>query len=282
MIPLTPVEEGRVALKIQDPSRPRQAMNEIALHRALNGRHGRLHPGIIRLIEAFVFRGCITMTFERHGCGLDKILRAGPMELGTIKTITVQLIHALRLLHSAGYTHSDVKPGNILYDPATKSVKLIDLGGAASQLRQGSRLGTRCYRAPEVVLGAPLGRAIDVWAVGCTVWGMLTGQRLFDPEAAAGRKYKEFSQERDQEASPTDGKGASDPLEEGGPQVGELWGGKYLLEQAIGSGGYGSVWSAAVVGKSCLDQSHRHRRGEWLRQNHVAQTAAGALPARAR
>jgi hypothetical protein len=80
MIHLTPVEEGRVALKIQEPGRPRQAMNEIALHRALNGRHGRLHPGIIRLIEAFVFRGCITMTFERHGCGLYKILRAGPMD----------------------------------------------------------------------------------------------------------------------------------------------------------------------------------------------------------
>src|SRR5262249_19759452 len=142
MIPMTQVEEGRVALKIQRPGRPRAAMNEIALHRALKRQHGPSPLGIIRMIEAFVVRGCMTMTFERHGCGLDTMLRSGPMDLDTVKTITWQAVHALQLLHSAGYIHTDVKPGNFLFDAGTGTVKLIDLGSATSELKQGSRIGT--------------------------------------------------------------------------------------------------------------------------------------------
>ena len=56
----------------------------------------------------------------------------------------------------------------------------INLDDAASQQEQLTPyLVSRFYRAPEIVLGVPYGYAIDVWAIGCTLFELFTGKILF-------------------------------------------------------------------------------------------------------
>ncbi|POW06532.1 hypothetical protein PSTT_08897 [Puccinia striiformis] len=60
------------------------------------------------------------------------------------------------------------------------TVKIADLGNAtwATNLPDQS-LTTRPYRSPELIIGAPWGRQVDIWSVGCTLAELLTGDQLF-------------------------------------------------------------------------------------------------------
>lgn len=77
--------------------------------------------------------------------------------------------------------HCDLKPDNILVSKDLRKVKLADFG---SVLTCGEVVGTdllvaRYYRPPEVVLGAPLDCAVDMWSAGCTLFELYTGTVLF-------------------------------------------------------------------------------------------------------
>lgn len=47
--------------------------------------------------------------------------------------------------------------------------------------------GTRYYQAPEIILGGKCSSAVDIWALGCTFYELLTGQLLFDPNKDSKR-----------------------------------------------------------------------------------------------
>src|SRR5262249_45763833 len=80
--------------------------------------------------------------------------------------------------------HRDVTPQNVFvtYDGA---VKLVDFGVAFARDRRtetvaGTIKGKIAYLAPEQLsVGRELDRRVDVWALGVTLWEMLTGKRLF-------------------------------------------------------------------------------------------------------
>eukprot|EP00928_Gymnodinium_smaydae_P009456 TRINITY_DN13545_c0_g1_i1.p1 TRINITY_DN13545_c0_g1~~TRINITY_DN13545_c0_g1_i1.p1 ORF type:complete len:553 (+),score=136.77 TRINITY_DN13545_c0_g1_i1:158-1660(+) len=95
-----------------------------------------------------------------------------------------QLMYALRYLHeTVGLVHCDVKPDNLLLRHDEKAVKLCDFGAArmttAPDLQAVDELQPMFYRAPEVFLGAPRGRKIDIWSAGCTIYEMVVGRILF-------------------------------------------------------------------------------------------------------
>jgi serine/threonine-protein kinase len=98
---------------------------------------------------------------------------------------------ALDFVHSQGYVHRDVKPGNILFD-AHGHVFLSDFGvakalgtareperGQTAQTGTGMVLGTPEYMAPELVMGRPFDGRIDQYALAVTVYEMLSGRRPF-------------------------------------------------------------------------------------------------------
>jgi len=94
-----------------------------------------------------------------------------------------QLCRALGQIHSAGICHRDVKPQNLLLDPATQLVKLIDFG-SAKVLVPGepnvSYICSRYYRAPELIFGSTeYTTAIDIWSAGCVFAELLLGAPLF-------------------------------------------------------------------------------------------------------
>jgi glycogen synthase kinase 3 beta len=100
-----------------------------------------------------------------------------------IKLYMYQLFRSLASIHSLGICHRDIKPQNLLLDPATGVLKLCDFGSAKHLLRgepNVSYICSRYYRAPELIFGAiDYTTKIDVWSAGCVLAELLLGQPIF-------------------------------------------------------------------------------------------------------
>ncbi|CAH1277149.1 GSK3B [Branchiostoma lanceolatum] len=100
-----------------------------------------------------------------------------------VKLYMYQLFRSLAYIHSMGVCHRDIKPQNLLLDPETAVLKLIDFG-SAKQLVRGepnvSYICSRYYRAPELIFGATdYTTDIDTWSAGCVIAELLLGQPIF-------------------------------------------------------------------------------------------------------
>ena len=80
-----------------------------------------------------------------------------PMPMLQIKLYMYQLLRSLAYIHSVGICHRDIKPQNLLLNPATGVLKLCDFGSAkilVSGEPNVSYICSRYYRAPELIFGA--------------------------------------------------------------------------------------------------------------------------------
>jgi len=250
----------RIALKVQRRRYAREAVDEIAVYQRFR-ESGEICPEIIRLRETFIYDGHICLAFDRHGNSLWEALARGAIPPPRVRRGARQMLTALDCLHRAGYTHTDIKPDNILYRARSGDTRLADLGDAEKRLKQGRIYGTREYTPPEMILGAPLTPSIDIWSFGCTIFEMLTDRLLFDPRAAAGRKYHEFSSS--EKKLPLSASVIEDNADEEAEQLarGTIVAGKYRLEQALGRGRFGTVWTALQLSDVSLDRSREILQG---------------------
>lgn len=94
-----------------------------------------------------------------------------------VQSITIQCLEALQFLHGLGLIHCDLKPENILVKSYSRcEVKVIDLGSSCFETDHlCSYVQSRSYRAPEVILGLPYDKKIDVWSLGCILAELCTG-----------------------------------------------------------------------------------------------------------
>jgi glycogen synthase kinase 3 beta len=80
-----------------------------------------------------------------------------PMPILQIKLYMYQLLRSLAYIHSVGICHRDIKPQNLLLNPATGVLKLCDFGSAKILVAgepNVSYICSRYYRAPELIFGA--------------------------------------------------------------------------------------------------------------------------------
>jgi len=260
----------QVALKIQRRRYFGEAVREVAVYQRFREATGAC-PEIIHLREAFLHDGHLCMAFEKHGNSLAAALDRGAISPARARRATRQVVIALDRLHRSGYAHTDVKPDNILYCPRTGDARLADLGDAVERLRHGTLYGTREYTPPEVLLGAPLARSLDMWSVGCTVFEMLTARVLFDPRAVVSKKYREFNQAGGKDL-PLAASVVQDRADEEAEQLpcGTIVANKYRLERALGCGRFSTVWLAKTLSDVSLDTS-----GQILRNNVPDVNAVG-------
>ncbi|KAG5353366.1 Protein kinase gsk3 [Termitomyces sp. J132] len=110
-----------------------------------------------------------------------------PMPMLQIKLYMYQLLRSLAYIHSVGICHRDIKPQNLLLNPATGVLKLCDFGSAKILVAgepNVSYICSRYYRAPELIFGATnYTTNIDIWSTGCVMAELMLGQPLFPGES---------------------------------------------------------------------------------------------------
>ena len=142
------------------------------------------HRNVIEILDHGAEYGIPWMVFELvEGRNLRELLDAGPLPVRRALEIAMQVADGLHAAHAQGIVHRDVKPDNVLLT-ADGTCKIADFGiakwtGAGVKTATGSILGTPAYIAPEQVAGDPASPASDVYALGITLFELLTGAPPF-------------------------------------------------------------------------------------------------------
>uniref|UniRef100_A0A8I5TTQ8 Serine/threonine-protein phosphatase n=1 Tax=Pongo abelii TaxID=9601 RepID=A0A8I5TTQ8_PONAB len=168
-----------VAIKIFY-ERPEQSVNKIAMReiKFLKQFH---HENLVNLIEVFRQKKKIHLVFEfiDHTV-LDELQHyCHGLESKRLRKYLFQILRAIDYLHSNNIIHRDIKPENILVSQSGIT-KLCDFGFARTLAAPGDiytdYVATRWYRAPELVLkDTSYGKPVDIWALGCMIIEMATG-----------------------------------------------------------------------------------------------------------
>jgi serine/threonine protein kinase len=118
-----------------------------------------------------------------HGSPLNELPR---LTYARVLEIAQQICEALEYIHHQDYVYRDLKPGNVLIERAGFQyfVKLIDFGlarprGMAYLPTESSLAGSFFYLAPELIAGQPADVASDLYALGATLYEMITGRAPF-------------------------------------------------------------------------------------------------------
>ncbi|MBN1429428.1 MAG: SUMF1/EgtB/PvdO family nonheme iron enzyme [Anaerolineae bacterium] len=124
----------------------------------------------------------IVMRFLEGG-SLQEHVREGPLSWDRIVGVVAQVADALDYAHSQNVIHRDIKPSNIMLD-AQGNAYLTDFGIAkisegTAQLTGSGIVGTPAYMAPEQSNPGPSTPAMDIYALGVTLFEMIAGQVPF-------------------------------------------------------------------------------------------------------
>jgi eukaryotic-like serine/threonine-protein kinase len=146
---------------------------------------------VLELVEGITLADRLAVQRRKPGGGLDVVEALG---------IAVQVAAALDAAHEHGIVHRDLKPANIALT-RDGTVKVLDFGlaqalahpreatgGGAPTITGSAALaagaggaiaGTPAYMSPEQVRGLRVDKRADVWAFGCVLYEMLSGERAF-------------------------------------------------------------------------------------------------------
>jgi Tol biopolymer transport system component len=154
------------------------------------------HPNVCTLFDVGEHGGRDYLVMELlEGESLQQRLARGPLPLQQVFTVGAAIAEALAAAHRQGILHRDLKPGNVMLTKA--GPKLLDFGlaklraetfGSSSDMAtrtagaltaEGTLVGTLAYMAPEQLEGKATDERADIWALGCVLHEMATGERAF-------------------------------------------------------------------------------------------------------
>lgn len=129
----------------------------------------------------------------------DLIAERGSLAVPWAAAIGAQICSVLAVAHAASLVHRDLKPQNVMVTP-TGAVKVLDFGVAAllgadvPRLTATSHtLGTPTYMAPEQALNSAVGPRADLYALGCVLFELLTGNPPYRAENPLGMLHRHMN-----------------------------------------------------------------------------------------
>ena len=159
------------------------------------------HPRICTLHDVGCEDGIDYLVMELlEGESLADEIARGPLDVEHTLSTAIEIADAVCYAHSQDIVHRDLKPSNVIR--TATGVKVLDFGlakavargelgsdrlGSASDVdtATGVLLGTCAYMSPEQARGEATGRQTDIWAFGCILYEMLSGERPFSGESSA-------------------------------------------------------------------------------------------------
>ncbi|TKR65020.1 hypothetical protein L596_025484 [Steinernema carpocapsae] len=154
----------------------KRVMQEIVVFKYLD------HPNVVRMMGDFTTPQSIVILMEL--CTQQTLhelqRRRGKLTEEETRFFTRHIVEGLKYLRDLQIVHRDIKPANLFLD-AHLTVKIGDFGLAIYDSdRRGGVCGTPNYMAPEILEKKPYSFGVDLWALGCTIYGMLCGRPPFD------------------------------------------------------------------------------------------------------
>jgi protein kinase-like protein len=157
------------------------------------------HPNVVPIYAAGK-EGDVPFIAMRYVSGADlarRLTREGRLDPAIAVELIAQIGNGLDAIHAAGLVHRDVKPANVLLGggEGAEHAYITDFGVARnvsteSGLTQTGRfVGTLDYVAPEQISGGAVDARADVYALGCLLFKLLTGEVPFPKEGDAARLF---------------------------------------------------------------------------------------------
>ncbi|HXS48174.1 MAG TPA: serine/threonine-protein kinase [Solirubrobacterales bacterium] len=191
--------ERRVALKLIAPE---AAADEVFARRF--AEESRIaasieHPNVVPIYAAGEEAG-VPFIAMRYVSGSDlgkRLGRAGRLPPAAAAGLIAQVGNGLDAIHAAGLVHRDVKPANVLLSGGSGGdhAYITDFGVARNVSTQsgltqtGRFVGTLDYVAPEQISAGTVDARADVYALGCLLFKLLTGEVPFPRDGEAARLY---------------------------------------------------------------------------------------------
>lgn len=159
------------------------------------------HPNLVAVRDRGEQDGRLWIAMQYvPGIDVAELIRRGPLVLDVARAVWIvtEAARGLDEIHRAGLLHRDVKPANILLaeQPGGPDRVLVTDFGIARPVDDSTTLAaaegmtaTLAYAAPEQIRGEPANRGTDVYALGCTLFHVLTGVVPFPRDSAGAIMY---------------------------------------------------------------------------------------------
>jgi serine/threonine protein kinase len=182
-----------VALKVMAPHIAADPLMRTRFETEARAVASLSHPGILSIYELGVANNTPFAVMELlEGRNLRDRLAAGALPWREAAAIGAAIAEGLAAAHAKGVVHRDLKPENVFLT-SDGQVKILDFGLALQRLEPspdgdsptiaqtalGVVVGTFGYMSPEQVTGARVDGRTDIFALGCLLYEMVTGQQLF-------------------------------------------------------------------------------------------------------
>jgi serine/threonine-protein kinase len=185
---------SRVAIKVLTPEssmRPELVERFFAEARAVNVIKNENIVNVLDLSALPDGRPYIVMEFLEGASLTSVIAQCGPLPLGWLCRLAMDVLDALRAAHSHGIIHRDLKPDNVFVTSSGRT-KVLDFGIAklrreatvvSAETRTGALLGTPHYMSPEQARGHSVDPRSDLYSLGMILFEGTAGKRPFDAES---------------------------------------------------------------------------------------------------
>ncbi|MGH7581168.1 MAG: serine/threonine-protein kinase [Gemmatimonadales bacterium] len=186
------VRMGRTcAVKVMNPKLLNDADSVSRFSREAANASRITHPNVAAIYDFGEAEDVVYIAMEYvDGPSLAEVMaKEGRLDQQRVIGIGAQVAEALIAAHDFGIVHRDLKPDNVMLTRSRSGqdlVKVVDFGiakatqgGRQTVTRTGFVIGTPAYMSPEQILGDVLDGRSDIYSLGCILYEMLTGERVF-------------------------------------------------------------------------------------------------------